>query len=971
MQIVEVLQATLSPHAEARKNGRIMANILSVMTHDIAEVALVAMEKTAGFSLSLLNLCQSDAIDLTVRFAGIVYFKNLVKKCWKEVFGGLLMPDLQLKEGQASSIGGGERESIKAAVVGGLGALRGNLQLQLSESIALIAEDEFPDRWPNLIPELVSKLTMEDFTMNLGVLQALHSIFKRWRHQERTDTLFLAIKKVLEEFSEPFLLFFKTTDNLIDTNAQDKKALEILFQNLLLLVKIFFSLNCQDLPEFFENHQEEFMSFFQKYLLYSNPLFGSSSDDDEATIVEKVKSAICEVIALYASKYEEDFPRLPDFVTIIWNLLTTLGPQTRNDTLICKAMDFLTVVVKPARHKAMFENPEIIQSICEKIVLPNITLRDIDEEQFEDGGFEVIRHDLEGSEFETRRKSATDLIRGLLEHFNNEITVIMMNYLKLYFENYEKDPIENWKSKDTALYLAGVTKLNELVNPMPIFLMHVLPDLKTPFTGKVKDIIRVDALKFTTTFRAQLTKEQTLDILPFVAQHLTSANSIVATYAAVCIERILLVKADSSFSITNVDLKPFAQNMFTGLFALMYKGGPTPEKVAENDYALKAVTRLIATMGADILEYVGELLNRFNAILQVISANPSNPKFNHFLFESLGLLIRNVSAVDPRLLEQFEAVLFPPFQAILQQDISEYTPYVFQLFSQMLSLHKEEGIPTAYAPMFQPILLPVLWESHGNIPALVALLEIFLEKGKSGNIGHSEIPQILGVYQKLIASRMNDQYGFDLLETIYDMIPMETLANFHKNIFLLILQRLMSSRTPKFTRSFVRFLCNLFLSDKQNVTADMVIGIFDSLEPGLFAKVLRSIIIPFLGEQGHSPTDRKLICVAFARLLTTSSKMLEAPNLSLWPELLNIISDLLQIADAERDENLNNDRTVLDLEGQGYQSNFVKLSSATKMRKDRTAGIANHKQFVMEEMSRLKHSPKANVLPPAVVSLLG
>jgi len=41
------------------------------------------------------------------------------------------------------------------------------------------------------------------------------------------------------------------------------------------ITKIFYSLNCQDIPEFFEDHQEEFMTLLHKYLIYSNPLLES------------------------------------------------------------------------------------------------------------------------------------------------------------------------------------------------------------------------------------------------------------------------------------------------------------------------------------------------------------------------------------------------------------------------------------------------------------------------------------------------------------------------------------------------------------------------------------------------------------------------------------------------------------------------------------------------------------------------
>ena len=64
---------------------------------------------------------------------------------------------------------------------------------------------------------------------------------------------------------------------MIDANASQPDILVILLESMLLSTKIFYSLNCQDLPEFFEDHQDEFFVIFQKYLNYSNPLLAGVS----------------------------------------------------------------------------------------------------------------------------------------------------------------------------------------------------------------------------------------------------------------------------------------------------------------------------------------------------------------------------------------------------------------------------------------------------------------------------------------------------------------------------------------------------------------------------------------------------------------------------------------------------------------------------------------------------------------------
>src|SRR5205814_3426526 len=52
----------------------------------------------------------------------------------------------------------------------------------------------------------------------------------------------------------------------------NQAALKVLFDTLQLLLKLYVDLNCQDIPEFFEDNMNPFMAIFHKYLTYNNPL---------------------------------------------------------------------------------------------------------------------------------------------------------------------------------------------------------------------------------------------------------------------------------------------------------------------------------------------------------------------------------------------------------------------------------------------------------------------------------------------------------------------------------------------------------------------------------------------------------------------------------------------------------------------------------------------------------------------------
>ncbi|CAG8777794.1 18793_t:CDS:2, partial [Acaulospora morrowiae] len=183
------------------------------------------------------------------------------------------------------------------------------------------------------------------------------------------------------------------------------------------------------------------------------------------------------------------------------------------------------------------------------------------------------------------------------------------------------------------------------------------------------------------------------------------------------------------------------------------------------------VMRVIFTAREDMVPYVADIMDHLNKILGEISKNPSNPRFNHYVFESIGALVKFICSNNPAALQDFESILLRPFQAILQQDVVEFVPYVFQIFSQLLEFHQETQLPDIYKSLLPALLLPNLWESSGNVPALVRMLHAYIYRDSSGIIANKQLEPILGIFQKLIASKVNDKYGLELLCTIVQYVP--------------------------------------------------------------------------------------------------------------------------------------------------------------------------------------------------------
>lgn len=88
--------------------------------------------------------------------------------------------------------------------------------------------------------------------------------------------------------------------------------------------------------------------FLREVLLDSQllvPLVMPPQDEEEAGLLELLKSQICDNAALYAQKYDEEFqPYLPRFVTAIWNLLVSTGQEVKYDLVSVLGPCYVSVI---------------------------------------------------------------------------------------------------------------------------------------------------------------------------------------------------------------------------------------------------------------------------------------------------------------------------------------------------------------------------------------------------------------------------------------------------------------------------------------------------------------------------------------------------------------------------------------------------------------------------------------------------
>eukprot|EP00904_Undaria_pinnatifida_P010098 jgi/Undpi1/6218/HiC_scaffold_20.g08702.m1 len=909
--------------------------------------------------------------DKTMRTLGAVVFKNLVKAKWAPEDDG---------DGKENCIAETDKEAIKANLVRLMCRSPPEVQRQFAEALTIISKVDFPARWPNLIQDLVAlmKNSGQDYHSLNGALLSANSVLKRYRYTFKTDALFNELKHiVLPHMAEPLLVLFKQSFTTVEQNKADKEVLVQVFESVRLVMRIFFSLNWQDLPEVFENNMDQWMEGFHNYLaVYSNPLLDQPEGSEAPGPVESVQAAIVENIRLYTDKYDEEFaPHLQRFTQGVWGLLMKVSAGKHHDVLATTCIKFLTLVVGKQIHKDLFGAEETLTEIVKNIAIPNVTMRAADEECFEFNPEDYISGDMDGGDNETRRRGACDLLRGMCKHYEEPTTRICSAFVAGMYQEYSANREANWRSKDAALQLVlalsvraqsqagGVSKINAYINVLDVFATQVLPEIQD-MDVNARPIVRADCIKFVYTFRNQFTVDVLMALMPLLISHLASEHTVVVTYAAMAIERILAVKDKPpgqrpTLRLQKDRLVPFLEGLFRGLFAVMDREG-------ENDHLMKAVMRALNSAEEKVLPITQVVLSKLNGYLERVCKNPSRPRYNHFLFESIAVLVQQCLKNNPATATTLEETLFPPFQQVLANDVVEFMPYVFQIFSQLLELRPAGAFSDGYKSLFAPLLMPAVWERKGNIPAVTRLIQAYLSQNSAEVVAWGHLEAVLGIFQKLLSSRANEAYAFQLLGTIVMNVDKGSLEKYLPVIFSLLLRRLMSNKTVKYIR-FLTIFWSIFIVKYGVVTFNACL---EQQEPGMLTKILSQIWIPnFSNRLVLSPIERKVQVVGMAKLMCESDEVKN--SLTLWPSLLTCIMETLVPEDAsklkddvEGDDNDEEEEIAFD-------SAFSKLRMTGSGAQDPVPEVASETQFLAKSLGDLCASQPGKYPPLVATALSG
>ena len=830
-----------------------------------------------------------------------------------------------------------DRTAIKAGLVRLMLSVPPLVQRQVSDALAHISRFDFPALWPTLLPELVAELAAAtDYAAMLGLLETVCAVFERFRGAYDSDENRGPLKYAVDTFALPLMERYRLVQTRAEAAAREgAPAAEqaALADARRLMCTCFFLLNWLDLPEVFEDNLGVWVGWFHAALVEQNAATSSAADADEAGALEQLKGAALEAVELYAQKYEEEFePHFGLLLTDVWRLLAggdtpaakLLSPNM--DGLVTRAIKFVTSVAGKDAHRAVFAQDGFIGALLTQVVVPNMQLRAQELEDFGDNPEDFMRGDIEGNNADTRRRVATDLVRALCRTHNAITTPMCVGVVDRMLAEYEAAKEARAPAKDAAVALfgalaaktateaLGVTAVNELADLGTFLGKHVLPELQGAASPDERPLAKAAAIKFIATFRGLFSREQLLALLPLLVPFMQAQSVVVHTYSAAAVERILNVKdpapagAPRSAAAPRVSaeaLRPMLPQLLTHLFAHIARPG-----YPENEYLMRCVLRAVVVAGGPgVAPLAAQIIQALTAVLVRVCANPANPVFNHSLFETVASLMRSVCAQRAEAAADFEAMLMPPFQGVLSKDVAEFLPYVFQLLAELLELRAMpagagagpgagagagaaapvHALSDGFRALLAPCLAPPLWQRRACVPALTDLLVAFLHKGAAYIAGEAgQLLPLLGVWQKLMTTKNQEQFAFALLNALVTSLPTAALQQHLVGIMQVTLTRVQQSKAIKMARLFVHSAALVAGAHGPAVLE----GALEALGAGTFAQVVESVVC-VTGNRIPQEQARREAAVGLARLLCEAPSLSNGPaRYPLWQKLLCLVIEL-------------------------------------------------------------------------------
>eukprot|EP00923_Selenidium_pygospionis_P007136 GHVN01012259.1.p1 GENE.GHVN01012259.1~~GHVN01012259.1.p1 ORF type:complete len:1051 (-),score=214.76 GHVN01012259.1:674-3826(-) len=997
-------------------------HIQQTLLHDVnavkgSEQALLQLEKAPNFVPEMLKLIHSPpSQELSFQLATAIYFKNYVRRLW----------DLSAEQGGMSV---SDRETLKTALPTVMMEVGRMVQKQMGEVVRVVGVTDFPEQWQSLLQvtseEMKKHLTLisassptpQNQTLDKKSLHSLEAILKtftsvcsKFKSAMRSNEVLRELKTVLDS---PHLLTLLTeiakvalgaivgpeplsnlpapqqssstsgggapTASHYSVVATDLESLRGWFEIMSHCVELFHSLNVVDLPEYFEDNMNVWMSILLSMLSWSGDggqrgVLAEKDHEASSCVVQELKAEVCECLKLYADKYQSEFQSFvtPAMQAVLVNILP-LPMTSKNDAAVIAGLRFVSSCAFTnweVPHN-VFDDEAMFSHIVNVGVIPNVNLSLEELNMMEDDPQEFIRRDIEGNENFTRRSAAMTLIRALNKSHDKKITTLLSSHVTSLLQASAASgtvppptgmTAEQWSEvmKTAAIFLItalsiksatrlkGVSEVRgDVVDVVQFFNTHLASELSVTDTRR-RCVVRSATLKFIATFRNQFSREQlTTQLLPVIASHLKSPQPIIHTYAASCIDRL----CSSKDKLDPIETKPVLKGCLTSLMSRIN------EQSVEwyNEHLIKCLLEVLLFLKQEARDLGLPVLTSLVALVRSVSDNPTNPHFNQYLFEALTAVVRISAPHHPA---EVENAVLETLVRLIQQDLHDFVPYSLQVLGVLLDVTADTSATahlSSYSQLFTLLLERERWtQSTANVPGIVRLFAAYFRKHAMFNsILTANMEAILERFQYCLNHNKLTSTSFTLISDLVHYTPLTLYQSYFKMLLTVLLAKIQQKKTEILSQRIALFL-SLFCC---KADPKILVTTLNEIQAGLASQLYRAVICPSMCEMVEvrvALTDRKLCMMGLARVINTQEVASDLPLFSFCVSTMAKMGkadDTLvrsAVASKLEDQKLEENTTAGDNEtnwlgdhDSEFQGVFTKLKTARMASTDRLQDITD------------------------------
>ena len=641
--------------------------------------------------------------------------------------------------------------------------------------------------WPNLMNFIGEVLNKHDLQKSKHIYQLITKIIKRYHIESKSDPLFREIINTMKYICQPMtddalniIKFFNT----YEPNNKNDEIMTQCLQTMNKIMSIFYSLNYQDFPEFFEDHLQEWINILNDTVLLPNKNSNMKAiSKNLVDLVLKLKAKTLKNINLYYNNYYEDVVNyVQQFSSSVWIVMCNCKINDNFSKLMKELLDFFKFGFQMRRINNL--NMEQLNQIIENIILPNMTMSQKESEDFLDNPIEFLKIEFEEYDMSSNKYYSINLLQIIISNYPDVNKQIIAPKINTFLSEYNNDKNKYWNKKLMAINLLlasciktfaqrfGVTELNpnSIYTDIESLINEIF--IKEFQTYKSPVISQIYSLKFLSTFRLQISdKNKLTQIILMLIEILNNCGDVTQYACLLCLDLIINMKdlntrKSSTVEIVNND------NIFNKLISSLINF------ISKNTniFAMRCFFRTLKLTQDQKLQSLADSINTsMDNILKLIITNPQTDEFNYYFFETCALImqkfrINNNNNIDLTLVKKFENTLRTDLSLILEKNVTDLLGYTFQLFAYYLFITNDNN------NFYQTILTNILtnnsmWDINMKYlyPPSIEFIKVILITNKQFCENKNVIDLLFKICQTLLENKCFN-YVFQLIEYLINYV---------------------------------------------------------------------------------------------------------------------------------------------------------------------------------------------------------